>query len=336
MPLKIIRDDIASVKADAIVNSANHKPVIGAGVDSRIHKEAGKELLEARKAIGVIPYGEAGITPAFKLKADYVIHTVSPVYEGEHSAELLKECYRSSLALAKEYRCKSVAFPVLASGNNGFPKGTALQAAITEAGNFLLENDMTVYLVVFDKESYSLSEKLFADVTAYIDDNLTEETLEEEYTYNCITSSVRGNRKSAYPLSSCHFDASVCSKRAARSLDDLMDEMDETFSECLLRLIIQKGMKYPDVYKRANVDRKLFSKIKNNPEYQPKKTTATAFAIALKLSLDETKDLLSKAGYALSHSNKFDIIIEYFIKEENYDIFEINEVLFAFDQNLLM
>ena len=325
MPLKIIRNDIAEIKADAIVNTANRFPVIGSGVDSRIYQKAGSGLSEARKRIGLIEYGDAAVTPAYHLNADYIIHTVSPLYSSHDSVSILRNCYRKSLLLAREKGCSSIAFPVLASGNNGFPPELALQTAISEIGNFLMKNNMMVYLVVFDKEVFALSERLFSSVQSYIDENFVENAMSEELSADDFSVLSSSASFKCYP-----------EDLSARSLDHLMDELDESFSQCLLRLIHSRNLEYPDVYKAANVDRKLFSKIKNNPDYQPKKMTAIAFAIALKLSLDETKDLIGKAGYALTHSSKADIIIEYFIREKNYNIFEINEVLFAFDQNLLL
>ena len=357
MPFEIVRNDIVSMQVDAIVNAANPRPLIGYGVDSWIHKKAGKNLLDARKKIGDIPFGEASVTSAFDLKAKYVIHAVTPVwYDGKQNEDkLLASCYRRSLQLALEYGCESIAFPLLAAGNHGFPKALALQTAIRVISSFLLEHEMQIYLVVFDRSVFVLSEKLFHSVKSYIDDNFVEETYMEEY---CLSepddereAELRflreTRRKNAVagssilrPIVRPESQEQECMKEipvsyAPRRLDDLMNEVEESFSESLIRIIDQKGLKDPDVYKRANVDRKLFSKIKNNKDYRPGKVTCIAFAIALELNLDETKDLIGRAGYALTHSSKFDIIIEYFIREKNYDMFEINEVLFAFGQPLI-
>ena len=337
MPFEIVRNDITKMDVDAIVNSANPHVLIGAGVDSAIHEAAGPELFEARRLIGDIPVGAAVATPGFKLNADYVIHTVGPVWRGgtEQEKQRVKECYKNSLELAHEKGCKSIAFPLISTGTYGFPKAEALGIAVSIVSEFLLQHDMNVFLVVYDPKAYALSEKLFSAVTEYIDDNYIEEhhiknnqgrrrqEVDVGY-YEPMGSLVRVNEE---------YDA--YSSKAERNLDDLIDELDETFSQSLLRHIDEKNKSDVEVYKKANVDRKLFSKIRSNKDYRPSKVTAIAFALALELNLDETKDLIGRAGFALSHSNKFDIIIEYFIDQENYNVFEINEVLFGFDQVLL-
>ena len=181
MPFEIIRSDITNVRADAIVNTANPRAVVGYGVDAGIHKKAGPELLEARKKIGSISAGEAAATPAFGLDAKYVIHTVAPVWQGGSRNEetLLRRCYQSALELAKERGCASIAFPLLSSGSNGFPKPLALQIAIKEISAFLMGQDMQVCLVVFDRDSFVLSEKLFRSVASYIDETyIQDKTLE--------------------------------------------------------------------------------------------------------------------------------------------------------------
>ena len=195
--------------------------------------------------------------------------------------------------------------------------------AVDTIGAFLLEHDMTVYLVIFDRRAYQISGKLFADIAEYIDDHYVE-----AHTDLGAERLRRGalHREMAAPM---------CTPMAAPALDDLLEHLDAGFSETLLRLIDRSRKKDSEVYKKANVDRKLFSKIRNNPNYKPSKPTALAFAIALELDLAETKDLLARAGYALSASSKFDVIVEYFIRQRNYDIFAINEALFAFDQSLL-
>ena len=336
MPFEIVRNDIVNMQVDAVVNTANPNPVIGAGVDSGIHKKAGHELLVARQKIGCIDFGDAAITPGFDLDARYVIHTVGPVWEdGSHREEqILSSCYRNSLTLAKEYECESIAFPLIATGNYGFPKPLALQIAVREISTFLLENEMQVYLVVFGKEAFALSEKLFKSVSSYIDENYIRSKTLDEYG----TESMYGSRLVTRRIR--EQECSDMSIGAAIPIDSddwgqLLKDLDAGFSETLLQLIDRTGKKDSEIYKKANVDRKLFSKIRNNMDYRPSKTTALAFAFALELDVDETKDFISRAGFALSHSSKFDVIVEYFLVNRNYNVFELNEVLFAFDQPLI-
>ena len=353
MPFEIVRNDITNMEVDAIVNAANPRPIIGYGVDSGVHKKAGNQLLVARKKIGDIAFGEAAITPAFNLSAKYVIHAVSPIWQDgkKNEAQLLDNCYVNSLQLALENKCESIAFPLLSAGNHGFPKDLALQTAINVFSKFLMKHEMQIYLVVFGKQSFALSEKLFHSVQSYIDETYIQEKSLEEYGVTNkrdvrelellqLREAMSRRRKAELEYNiladevceeSAEYEA-LAPTAAPRKLEDLMKEIDETFSEALIRLIDQKGLKDPEVYKKANIDRKFFNKIKNNKNYKPSKSTCVAFAIALELNLDETRDLIGKAGYALTHSSKFDIIIEFFILQGNYNMFEINEVLFDFDQ----
>ena len=325
MPFSIVRNDITKMKVDAIVNAANETLLGGGGVDGAIHRAAGEGLLAECRTLGGCQTGKAKITGAYRLPCRYVIHTVGPVYrDGKHGEkELLSSCYRESLALAKEKGCTSVAFPLISSGVYGYPKDRALKVAVDVIGDFLLENDMEVTLVIFDRASFAIGEKLFADITEYIDDRYAEDM-------DCLWNSPR--RRGAIVSQSIRSVPEPC---VTADLDERLKELDESFSQMLLRKIDEKGMTDVQCYKRANVDRKLFSKIRSDVNYRPAKPTAIAFAIALELSLEETEELLKKAGFALSHSNKFDLIIEFFIRRGNYDIFEINEALFAFDQSLL-
>lgn len=332
MPLEIVRNDITKMTVDAIVNAANESLLGGGGVDGAIHYAAGPELLAECKTLGGCKTGKAKITRGYKLPAKYVIHTVGPIYEdGNHGEKaLLESCYRESLALAKAHNCETVAFPLISSGVYGYPKDQALKVAIDVISDFLLENEMKVYIVIFDKAAYKISEKLFSDIAEYIDDNYVDEHTDYH----------RERMRMNMPMQASigMFEADLCECKAMMPEDDLdskLKQIDESFSQMLLRKIDEKGMTDAECYKKANIDRKLFSKIRGDVNYKPSKPTAIAFAISLELSLDETEDMLKKAGFALSHSNKFDIIIEYFISKGNYNIFEINEALFAFDQSLL-
>ena len=328
MPLEIVRNDITKMSVDAIVNAAKESLLGGGGVDGCIHRAAGPELLQECRTLGGCRTGEAKITGAYRLPCRYIVHTVGPVWNGGKygEREQLASCYRTSLALAKEHGCETVAFPLISSGVFGYPKDQALRVAVDTISEFLAENDMTVYLVIFSRAAYAIGNKLFADIAAYIDDHYVDAHTDSQRE--------RLRRMSALESRTLSADAAAA-PMAAGGLDEALAHLDAGFSETLLKLIDRSGKKDSEIDKKANVDRKLFSKIRNNPDYKPSKATAIAFAIALELNLDETRDLVARAGYALSASSKFDVIIEYFIRQKKYDIFEINEALFAFDQSLL-
>ena len=349
MPFAIVRNDITLMEADAIVNTANPFPVIGAGTDSAVHEKAGPRLLEARKEIGGLPVGTAAVTPGFGLAAKYVIHVSGPVWKDGKSGEeaLLRQCYDRALALAAERKCGSVAFPLLAAGTYGFPRDRALRIAEEAFRDFLADHEMMIWLVVFDRKSFHVSEALFRSVESYLDETYVEEHLRQEYGEELLqeeADSAQAPEKLWNPAALSPRPAGRRKDAAApgavrkptqADLEERLRKLDRGFSETLLDLIDASGEKDSAVYKRANVDRKLFSKIKNKPDYRPTKPTALAFAFALKLDLEQTKDLLAKAGHALSHSNRFDVIVEYFLLRREYDLFRVNEVLFAFDQPLI-
>lgn len=329
MPLQIVRNDITKMQVDAIVNAANETLLGGSGVDGAIHQAAGPELLAECRTLHGCKTGQAKITKGYHLPAKFVIHTVGPVWEGGSygERELLVSAYRSSLELALEHRCETVPFPLISSGVFGYPKDQALKVAVDTIGDFLLQHDMTVYLVIFDKAAYTIGGKLFSDIAAYIDDRYAEEHTDSD--------EEQLRRRFRVLASAPMPEAEAAPAAAPSSLNEALEMMDESFSQMLLRKIDEVGLTDAECYKRANVDRRLFSKIRSDIHYKPSKPTAMAFAVALELPLEEAREMLQKAGFAFSHASKFDIIVEYFIAHRNYNIFEINEALFAFDQSLL-
>ena len=372
MPFQIIRNDITRVAADAIVNTANPRPVIGGGTDSAIYRAAGeKQLLAERQKIGNIAPGDAVSTPAFGLNAKYIIHTVGPAWiDGSHGErEILHSCYAKSLELAAGLSCESIAFPMIATGVYGFPKDEALDIALKEIGKFLLTHEMDITLVVFDRKALQLSEELVGEIDKYIDEHAVGILREEEY--GSHHSNLQRRRRmeeetralrdfqemeeKTHPLREYRetddlvlYDAvsmppsapkkaptAAFSGKIVKSLEDFLSRKEDTFQQRLFKLIDERHLKDPDVYKKANIDRKAFSKIRCNQDYHPKKETAVALAIALQLDMPDMQDLLSRAGYALSPGSKFDLIISYFVTNQKYDINEINLVLFAYDQPLL-
>lgn len=320
MPFTIVRQDITKMNVDAIVNAANTELLMGGGVCGAIFKAAGVvELQAACDKLAPIHTGEAVLTPGFDLPAQYVIHAVGPIYSewsAEQSEKLLYAAYVNSLRIAADNDCESIAFPLISSGIYGYPKDEALQVATAAIQDFLSDYDMDVYLAVFDKEAFVVSERLMGEVDSYIDEHYVDERID-----------IRREQ--------VDYVAESMMEPYNAGIEDLVNHLDEPFSTTLLCLIDRKGMRDVDVYKRANLDRKLFSKIRTQQGYMPSKRTAIALALALELTLDETSDLLARAGYALSHSQKFDVIVEYFIIKGQYNIFDINEVLFKYDQPLL-
>ena len=346
MPFQIIRNTITAVQADAIVNSANPQPVCAGGTDSAIYQAAGAEqLLAARREIGVLARGSVAVTPAFALQARYIIHTVGPVWQGgtQGEFEILDACYRNSLEKAAELGCASIAFPLIATGVYGFPKDRALQIAVSAISAFLPGHDMTVLLVVFDPQSFELSGRLFDGVRAFIDDSTAALQARREYGASGRPHRGRERLREEFPEDpdASALAAPVLAAPAAAaplqaaSLEEAVAQIGETFQQRLLRLIDASGMTDPEVYKRANLSRQHFSRIRSNPAYQPKRQTVFSLAIALRLNLDETKDLLLRAGYAFSPASRLDLAISYFITQQCYDVTTINLALFDLNLPLL-
>ena len=347
MPFKIIRNDISKVKADAIVNTANPKPCVGSGTDSAVYEAAGIEaLLAERRKIGDITPGQAISTGAYNLDAKYIIHTVGPVWtDGNHGErDILRACYQNSLALAGKQNCESIAFPLIATGTYGFPKDEALSIALSEIGGFLLTHEMEITLVVFDRKALKLSEDLVGSIDQYIDEHTVQALRDDEYGTSVPSEyqiSQRRFRKSQNEASrGTFFHDSVTSKMespdlSGKALEEVLGDPGKSFQQKLFELIDASGMDDVTVYKKANVQRQVFSSIRCKPDYRPKKKTALAFAIALRLDMPTTIDLLSRAGLAFSPSNKFDLIVRYFIDNKIYDIYKINAALFDYGQPIL-
>ncbi|MBQ9709117.1 MAG: O-acetyl-ADP-ribose deacetylase [Clostridia bacterium] len=334
MPLHFIKQDITKLECDAIVNAANNTLLGGGGVDGAIHAAAGGKLLEECKRLGGCDTGDAKITKGYNLPCKYVIHTVGPIWRGGFVGEraLLESCYKKSLALAKEKGCETVAFPLISSGVYRYPKDKALSVAVETISGFLLDNEMTVYIVVFDKASYQISEELFDDVADYIDENYEDESSDSHLFYRKFSIRSEECRPDFIERLGENGEEFIQCKL---SLIDMLDDIDDNFAVTLLKLIDIRGITDVECYKKANVSKQTWYKIMNEKDYKPSKNTVISFAIALELSLKETKHLLSTVGFALSKSSKFDIIIEYFLRNEEYNIFTINETLFKFDQPCL-
>ena len=369
MPFQIIREDITKMHVDAIVNPANPMPGYGPGIDTAVYEAAGAgKLLEKRREIGPIECGEAVLTDGYDLPAKYIIHTVGTAWQGGMCGEeeVIRSCYKSVFKIAVDSGIESLAIPLLASGSYGFPKGIALRIALSEIEAFMAGHDLELCLVVFDEKSFALSTELYGDIDEYINDNYVEEkTLDEYPTYDspmggrpmfaamsiagaampdAMRSLGRAEKRASLGRRVVADEAEevenacemVCAPSLpSKSLEDAVKNLDKTFMELVFSFADAKGMTDVEVQKKANLDRKAFSKLKCGTTKNPSKSTALALAVALELSLDDTKDLLSRAGLALSPCSKQDVIVQYFIEREAYDIYEINVALFEHGEQLL-
>jgi len=316
MPFLLFQGDITHLEVDAIVNAANRDLRQGGGVCGAIFKSAGEEAMQqACDGLSPVEVGDVVITPAFKLPSKYVIHTVGPHWSGgkDNEEQLLASCYRKSLLLALAKGLQSIAFPLISTGMYGYPKERAYKVAVSTILAFLKEHDLSVYLVLFEEIFFEDEELRRKKVAEYLRKNLAE----PESTAGIL------------------YSMAPCQSPIAEPLKGIEVEVEQSFSQNLMKLIREKNLDEVEVYKGANIDRKHFSKIRSNASYQPNKRTVIAFALSLRLIAEETRNLLQSAGYSLSHSYVFDIIIEYFIELKQYDIFAINEVLFTYEQPLL-
>lgn len=324
MPLTLIRQDITKIPVDAIVNAANTRLAMDGEVSGAIFRAAGADQLQAAAdKVSPVETGHAAITPGFNLPAKYVIHAVGPIYREaapDQSRQLLRSAYTESLRLAVANHCQSIAFPLISSGIYGYPKEQALAVATSAITDFLADHELDVYLTIFDQASFVVSQDLLGSIASYIDQHYVDAQPDRR------RRTLPDDELAAYPAQA---------PLSQEPLDQLVNTLDDFFATALFHFIDARHLTDPAVYKRANLDRRLFSKIRSNPDYVPSKRTAIALAIALHLTLAEANDLLQRAGYTLSTSQKLDVIIMYFIGRKNYDVYRINEVLFSYDLPLL-
>ena len=361
MPFSIVRSDIAWLDVDAVVNAANEGLLAGGGVCGAIFSAAGYGQLQAAcRKIAPCPTGGAMVTRGFDLPARWIIHAVGPRWiDGHHGEEgLLRRAYRSALDQAARLRVASVAFPLISAGIYGYPPAAALDVACEEIEHFLSDRagtaagDIHVVLAIYDRRAFAASLDCYDEVALCIQDVQGEESFFACDSAVCAQAAEKSCDLGLGPGFDLDLDLHALAASAAasrrrnsrtppraqltrqRSLS-CSNGLDVSFSQTVLSLIDARGLTDVEVYKRANLSRQLFSKIRRDQGYKPTKATAVALAIALELSLDECNDLLERAGFSLSTSSKFDVIVRYFIERECYDIYKLNAMLFAFDQPLL-
>ena len=336
MPFSIVRNDIALVHADVLVNAANERLAAGGGVCGAIFEGAGASRMAAACAqIGRCPTGSAVTTPGFDLPCRWVVHAVGPIWRGgtHGERELLRSCYRSVFAEVARLGATSVAFPLISAGIFGYPVREALDVARAETSAFLDDHpDVEVTLVVFTRDVVAQGVALLGELREYVDDAYVENS---PHLYDRSAELRELCAPEAYPTAAPAPAPAAGGPVPPDELAERLMHLDASFSEALLALIDERGLTDAQVYRRANLSRQLFSKIRSKPDYRPSKPTAVALALALGLTLPQTQELLAHAGLTLSRSSKFDVIVEFYLARGVHDVMAVNEALFAFDQPLL-
>lgn len=330
MPVSIVHQNIVRLSCDAVVNPTDGMFSGSGGADESIHLAAGAQLAEACKALPPLEPGAVAVTPGFDL-CPYVIHTRGPKWQGGGANEqiLLRSCYLNALLAARKLELNSVAFPLIASGLFGFPKDQVLRIALDAMGDFLSQSDrdMDITLCIYDPHSYTFSSQ--SELARFL-----EQSAPPPMPMMCSAMPMEAPKRRSSPRRAKLAEVAEDVREMASSMDlsAWIKKQDDTFAVTLLKLIDQKGMTEVQCYKKANVSKKTFWKINNDPKYRPSKATVLAFAIALELDLPQTEQLLKTVGFSLSHSSTFDMIIEFYITRGIYDIFEINSALYQYDQ----
>ncbi len=334
MPLQIIRADITTLEVDAIVCPTNTRLLPGSGIDYAVHMKAGRDFTRRCVSIDHLEEGDAVVIDGCSLPSKYVIMTVGPHWNGggEGEEEVLEKAYRSSLTKVEELSLSSVAVPLISAGYYGVPDSLSLRTATEVIRRFLSSYDAEVYLVVYNRLAFDLSKGIFHEVAQLIDEEEVAawEKVKGKSKYNpssrksrAVSSVIYDMRDSGEEPGYPRYDES--------ELERMEKRCREGYSDYLRNKVLEKGMTGVECYKKANISHKLYSKIMCDRNYRPGRDTAIALALALKLPPVEFSEMLAVAGFALSPADRRDIVIRYFVEHGEYDILELNEVLFGFD-----
>lgn len=323
MSLQIVRNNILDIKVDAIVNPTDSSFSGSGGTDKQIQDKAGKQLKEELRKYRHLEITDAVISGAYGLKnTKYIIHTRGPIYVDGNNNEsvLLEQTYKNVLNTAFNNNIETIAIPLISAGTYKYPVKQALMIASNTIKDYLINHNIDVFLLVYDKEAFDISNDLFKRVYDQLNTRFKKKT-KRNIIPNKKTLCVKENEIDFVSLKEC-------SNISFPNMDDYVP--DESFNEYLRRIIKEKDLVEADIYKRSNLTKQAFNKIYNKASSKPKKCNVLALAIGMKLDITETRELVEKAGYSFGRS-KVDYVISCFVEEKHYDIYDINSFLLSID-----